>query len=967
MPTLTQSYIFANFIKKLVKQAALTFICLLSFSNIFCRQYWQQHINYNITVTLNDTDNTLTGFEKIEYTNNSPDTLIYIWFHIWPNAYKNNSTAFCNQLLVNGSTSFYFSKEADRGYIDQLDFKVNNITAAVEKDAHNIDIIKILLPVPLVPGNSINITTPFHEKLPYNISRGGHVGQTYQVTQWYPKPAVYDSQGWHPMPYLDQGEFYSEYGNFNVSITVPGNYTVAASGDLTTESELKRLKQTGRQAPLEQNNYTQFKTLAAATKKLPALMEDIVPPSSATTKTLHYTLNNAHDFAWFAGKLFLVQYDTLHVDGNVIDVFSYYNPRQATEWKNSIAFIKDAVKFYSARVGVYPYKEVSAVAGANGVNSDGMEYPTITLITTGADEHNLDATIAHEVGHNWFYGVLGTNERDHAWMDEGINNYYQKIYEGQKYGFYNGLHVDGKFMQPRVPRDATGVAISSMEHIKRSQPIDTTAAAYTSLSYLLMVYEKTGLWLQALQAKLGKPAFDKAMQHYYTTWQFKHPNPSDFKQSIEESSSKNIDSLYAALYTITPVNDTIVHRQLKLASFFNFNQTNRYNYISVAPALGLNAYDKIMLGAFIHNYQLPLNKFNFFLAPLYAIGSKTINGAARVSFNNFTPRTWFEASVSASKFSTNNVKTNDGTKLFAGVIKYVPSLNLTVYDKDARSLKKWSFQLRSFILREDKFVNNNTHLPDSIIGKKAVTNVINHFSASLINTRILHPYNANITIDQGTKFLRAGATAHYFVNYGDGAEGLHARFFGGKFFYLQSQTPNVIGDNSRYQLIMAGPAGYEDYTYSDYFVGRNTATGIQSQQMMQRDGFLKIRAGMPGYEIGNSDNWLIAINVNSDIPAQINPFKLLPFKIPLSVFADVGASGKSKTTGLVDNRVLYDAGFQLSFLKSVVNVYFPVVYSNIYRDYLRAAQGKNYFWKTVSFNINLKSITLRKISSSIPL
>ncbi|MEP6513541.1 MAG: hypothetical protein ABJA79_06715, partial [Parafilimonas sp.] len=327
---------------------SLLFLWFFSYSQ---NPYWQQHLDYTIDISLNDKDNSLTGFEKIIYTNNSPDTLTYIWFHLWPNAYKNDRTAFSEQKLRNGYTNFYFSDEKERGYINQLEFKIDNATAVLEEDSTHIDIIKVLLPQPLAPQRSATITTPFHVKLPYNFSRGGYVGHTYQITQWYPKPAVYDSKGWHPMPYLDQGEFYSEYANWKVNITLPENYIVAASGNCMNEDELQKLKEIGNEKPSAQKNYTWFQS----NNKKAAVPETIMPASSNKNKTLTYTLNNAHDFAWFASKLFVVQYDTIQASpqgvpgtNNTIDVFSYYHPWKADEWNNSISYIKDALKFYSA-------------------------------------------------------------------------------------------------------------------------------------------------------------------------------------------------------------------------------------------------------------------------------------------------------------------------------------------------------------------------------------------------------------------------------------------------------------------------------------------------------------------------------------------------------------------------------------------------------------------------------------------
>ena len=210
----------------------LVFLFLFYSINIFAQKnYWQQQVNYTIDVSLNDEDNTLDGFERMEYINNSADTLRYIYMHLWPNAYKNDQTAFSEQLLKNDRTDFYFSDEEKRGYINRLDFKIDEQALTVE-ETKDIDIIKLILPQPLAPKQSVLISTPFHEKLPYLFSRGGYWNQFYAITQWYPKAALYDKDGWHPMPYLDQGEFYNDFGNYKASITLPENYKLAATGVL---------------------------------------------------------------------------------------------------------------------------------------------------------------------------------------------------------------------------------------------------------------------------------------------------------------------------------------------------------------------------------------------------------------------------------------------------------------------------------------------------------------------------------------------------------------------------------------------------------------------------------------------------------------------------------------------------------------------------------------------------------------
>lgn len=205
--------------------------------------YFQQEVNYKINVTLDDKKHFLRGDIEFEYTNNSPETLEYILFHIWPNAYKNDQTALAKQNYQNRGRLMYMEREFMQGYIDSLNFSINNKSVQFAIDSTHIDIGKLHLNKPLKPGETVQIRTPFRVKIPYGtVSRFGHMGNAYKITQWYPKPAVYDRDGWHAFPYLDMGEFYSEFGSFDVKITIPNDYVVAASGNLQNKTELERLK-----------------------------------------------------------------------------------------------------------------------------------------------------------------------------------------------------------------------------------------------------------------------------------------------------------------------------------------------------------------------------------------------------------------------------------------------------------------------------------------------------------------------------------------------------------------------------------------------------------------------------------------------------------------------------------------------------------------------------------------------------
>ena len=916
-------------------------------------QYWQQEVNYRIDVTLDDKLHSVTGFEKIEYINNSPDTLRFIWFHLWPNAYKNDKTAFSDQMLENGKTNFYFSNKEDKGYINRLDFKVNNITAQTEDHPQHIDIVSVILPEPLPPGQRVEITTPFHVKLPFNYSRSGHDGQSYQLTQWYPKPAVYDKTGWHPMPYLDQGEFYSEFGSFDVQITVPKNYVVAATGELQNAEEKEWLAS---------RSTFDWKPAIKKVKNAGGGLKSIVQPfpeSSRETKTLQFKQSRVHDFAWFADKRFIVKQDTCQLStGKIITATSYYTPEYKSTWDNSLQYAKDAVRHYSNLVGEYPYAVVSVVQGPASFGG-GMEYPTITVISPSGDAKDIDNTIAHEIGHNWFYGILATNERAHPWMDEGVNTFYDDKYYSLKYGRRLALERD------LFETKAVG---------KTDQPIELSSEKYTEPNYYLTAYYKTAEWLRYVESELGTETFNRAMQEYYQQWQFKHPEPADLKKVMEEISGRNLDSLFSYINK-----KGLLPNQQQKGFQFVFVGSKEMLYstrkvITIGPAIGGNSYDKFMLGGFITNFGLPPSKFQFFLAPMYATGSKNFTGIGLVNHTFFTEGIFrkIELGVSASTFTMDEFVPDSGESVFLRFQKIVPGIKLTFREKNPRSHFNRYIQFKTFLVGEDALVFSRDSIfnpPDTTIvdhyDSKKVNRTLNQLMIVVENNRVLYPYRGELRIEQADDFVRTAFTGKYFFNYPkDG--GFDLRFFAGKFFYLGEKTVTKRFATDRYHLNMSGPNGFEDYTYSDYFIGRNKFEGFASQQIMMRDGGFKVRTDLLADKVGRTDDWLIAANFSSTLPKGLNPLSILPIKIPLKLFLDIGTFAEAWDEDATGDRFIFDAGFQLSFFKETVNIYFPVIYSNVFRDYIQSTtEKKGRFWKTVSFNIDISNFSLRKVNRNL--
>ncbi len=932
--------------------------CLLPIA--YSQAYWQQKVDYTIDVSLNDKEKTLDAFERIIYTNNSPDTLHFIWFHLWPNAYKNDRTAFSDQLLENGNTKFYFADKEQRGYINRLDFKCDGLTAKTEDHPQHIDIIKVVLPKPLPPHAQVSITTPFHEKLPFNFSRGGYDGQSFQLTQWYPKPAVYDAGGWHPMPYLDQGEFYSEFGSFDVSITVPKNYVVAATGELQNEEEKAWLK--------ERSNFLlpePPKKITGIRSSLPqkTIAKPVTPKVIAPTKTIQFKQDNIHDFAWFADKDFIVKTDTCRLaSGKVIAVASYYTPSQKKLWQNSLGYAKEALRFYSTEVGEYPYNTATVVQGPQSFGG-GMEYPTITLISPTQSAKALDVTIAHELGHNWFYGILASNERDHPWMDEGVNSFYEDRYTEHKYG-------------PQTKE--LELAFQAKAINKTDQPIETTSETSSEINYGLVAYHKTAEWLKGIEKAYGKEVFRQMMMAYYNEWKFRHPQPNDFRKILIAHLVTNGEGMFNFIYSkgVLPWNSlqgSTVVTPFKKGFVTSYLQSPAKHTLIISPAIGANAYDKFMIGGLFTNYVPALSNFNFLAVPMYGTGSNTIVGLGKLAYAIRTTGIIRKTDLflNASTFTMDEFKDEKSIKHQMRFQKLVPGFKLTFKEKDSRSTINKYIQWKTFLIKEQSLhiTTDSIFTPiDTTIKINYTTpsasRYLNQLQAVYQNHRALYPFDVSLQIDQGQDFVRAALTTNYFFNYAkDG--GLAVRFFAGKFSYIGTKTIQKQFANNRYFLNMTGAKGYEDYTYSDYFIGRNKFEGLADQQIMIRDGAFKVRTDLLASKIGKTDNWLMAANFVSTVPAKYNPLSVLPLKIPLRIFADIGTYAEAWDRNSINGRFLFDAGLQLPLFDEMINIYVPIFYSSVYSTYFKSTIPQNRFLKTVSFSLHLFPKELKQLNREL--
>jgi hypothetical protein len=997
-------------------------LVLFSVSSFGQKNYFQQGVSYSIDVTLYDQSHILRGYERLTYINNSTDTLKYLFFHLWPNAYKNDKTAFTAHQVENKEKDFYFSDENDRGFIDSLDFKVDGDPVNVSEYNNHQDIVMIELNKPLLPSQQIDITTPFRLVIPEVFSRLGHDGQQYQISQWYPKPAVYDLKGWHPMPYLDQGEFYSEIGSYEVNITLPKNYVVAATGNLQQPEEFDFMK---KRTLSSDSNFIQ--------------KDNSNNESSSEMKTLIFKQQNVHDFAWFASKEYLIEKTEVELaSGRKVMCYSFFKPQNEMIYKGSSQVTAKTIRYFSDHVGEYPYNQVSVVDGKL-LAGGGMEYPNVTVIGRIDNKSMLQTVIIHEVGHNWFYGLLASNERDHPWMDEGINSFY----EGQLDRMLTReLYPDGmqsNNLGDRIGDKLNGPFIYQFFATQRiDQPIDIKANEFTKMNYGGIVYKKSHMMLDYLQAYLGQEVFERAMKRYYAEWHFKHPYPEDFRKIIESESGKKlawffedglnttkkidfkimriqkssesetlvyaksntdfkgpipvtasvVDSVYATQWVEYPYDKPVsfetglkkyvysidAKRQLPEINVFNNAKSGiglklklgfglglrEKNELFMLPAFGFNFYDKAMLGLVLHNLRWPNSKFQFALAPMFSIGTKSLVGSGILGFTFYPKGSIHKVTLALKGRSYHHQESNLNISdpLFLRHIRVSPSVTFDFKPNVARSPIADQIVLEYFGILNQQF--NYTRDPiDSLFRPSIDGYAASHLGRiSFIhkNNRTFHPYSYRFVIDGNHNFLKLGLTGNLRIDYHLKDKSFYARGFAGKFFNFNN-AENLFA--LRQQYFASTYTATNDMMYNDVFVARNEQTGTLSQQISMREGGFKIRTNQYANPIGISNNWMTAINLRSDLPVKF-PIKIQAF-IDAGTFAD---AGKLNPSG---NKLLFDGGLEFHFINDMLIVYAPLFMSKDFKDYTKTVYAKNRLLNTMTFSLNIAQLNFLNTNNATKL
>jgi hypothetical protein len=494
--------------------------------------YWQNSADYTIDVNLNESTKEISGSETITYTNNSPDALEFLWMQLDQNLFKLDSRGKAIVPLTG-------SRNGDKGQDFDGGYGINNIKLIYKKGRRSrvvnttysiVDTrMKINLPKALeANGGTVGIKIDFSFTSPdYGSDRMGVLetenGRIFTLAQWYPRMSVYDDvSGWNTLPYLGAGEFYLEYGTFDVNITAPSSHLVVCSGALLNPSEVYTAEQQNRLKQAETSDETVMIRSEAEVTQASSR------PTNTSTLTWKFRIENARDVAWASSAAFILDAARINLpSGKKSLAMSAYPVESVGQdgWSRSTEYTKASIEHYSEKWLEYPYPAAINVAG----NEGGMEYPGIVFCNYNSKTARLWGVTDHEFGHIWFPMIVGSNERLHAWMDEGFNT------------FINSLSTDAFNDGEYKERKSNMHRMSGMFVNERLEPIYTSPDNLKERNLGILAYYKPSMGLVLLREQiLGPERFDEAFTAYIDRWAYKHPTPDDFFRTMENVAGEDL-------------------------------------------------------------------------------------------------------------------------------------------------------------------------------------------------------------------------------------------------------------------------------------------------------------------------------------------------------------------------------------------------------------------------------------------
>lgn len=465
--------------------------------------YWQQHVDYEMEVDMNVENFKYTGEQELVYTNNSPDTLRRVFYHLYFNAFQPGSEMDVRSRTIQDPDQRVGDRiskltPAQQGYLHVTSLEQNGDALEYEEVG---TVLEVALDEPILPGEKATFELEFEGQVPQQIRRSGRdneEGVSLSMTQWYPKMAEYDFEGWHADPYIGR-EFHGVWGDFDVEISIDRDYILGATGTLQNAEEIGYGYQEG---------------------------DDDVDRSDDEKLTWHFKAEKVHDFTWAADPEYIHE-KRVAADGTVLHFLYLDNPEIKENWKKLQPITEELLLFFNDHIGPYPWPQYSVIQGGDG----GMEYAMLTLITGERPFESLVGVTAHEMAHAWFQHLLATNESKHEWMDEGFTSYISDIAMAEV------MDSDKEKVHQGSYNTYYQLAGSGFE-----QPMTTHADRYRfNAAYGASAYSKGAVFLAQLEYVIGPENLQETLHRYYDQWKFKHPTPNDFIRIAEKVSGAELD------------------------------------------------------------------------------------------------------------------------------------------------------------------------------------------------------------------------------------------------------------------------------------------------------------------------------------------------------------------------------------------------------------------------------------------
>lgn len=958
-------------------------------------QAWQQKTDYRIHCRLDDLAHSLQASIKLVYHNRSPRAMHELKLHTWMNVFKTRPTPYSKQLNALGLDQRLILKKEDEGGYTSLNFSQDGQALNYRYTDHTGEILVLDLKEAIKPGQAATISLEYQLDIPANISRGGHLGQSYQMTQWYPKVVLYDSSGWHEMHYLELGEFYNDFGDFDVTVELPANYIVASTGLLETPEEIEFLWRyadsckgiLGTDLALQPTQYI---------------------PSATQYKTLRFRAENVTDFAWFADKRFLVNHQLLELAEKKVDAWTFFLPSQNPVWKSGITYLCEATRYFDRLVGAYPWPQISMVQ-CERKGTDGMEYPMIALIDAGYNQPaSLEDVIVHEAGHNWFQAILATDERNLAWMDEGLVTYYEHRYFRDRPN--PGMLADMIFGPPTDYDRVPDFDWYLQANRQRDAPSKGDPLKYSLRGYIQSVYEKPAKGLLLMEKTMGRDSFDQMIQAWFRHWQFRHPGNADFQTlalsngvswfhplylsgtekadvAIEEDAgegffrvSHNLDfpipleyagfrngelvikhtlPPFLGQYTLSIRTDSLDY--ILLDPDFLLPEINRENNIArikkskytpsrsklhfiagldhslvkdhyLSPSLGYNYYDGLLAGATLHNLSLPVKTFKYAAMVGYGFQSKVPVWLAGFEYQHFLKNPGIERIDFGMETRHFTFHKDPDYGFTDRYLKLAPVVRLVLRPDRQRGTTKEISYRNVFI---HQWYGEGTDFETRTFIRKSRSYSVHELKYQATRTGNLSPFDINITLDAGKGFAKLSGSFRRQIAYAYGPK-QHGEL------HLFTGIQTYSGSQQIYNtFVLNGTTGpgflQRDYKYDELLLGRGEENKSLSQHIFRKDAHFRTsgQAGILG-------KWLISGSYRTTLPG-FSPIR------PYVQMAMAPMNNETKA------RFFYTTGISLVLINDIFEINFPVFESKRFRDSY-ALTDKNTYREKCTYLINFKAL-----------